>query len=160
MSLTALIALAAAARIVLNRGSNDETPAIRRAINAPFIDYEHGDAHALCEDLAPSVARRFAQNLSRAPTCEERVQRALALSRKGAPTTPSGAPPIDLTSAAIRRQGDRAEVYFNRNSRQIGMALERVGGRWRISTPAGLNPYCNYVAGRRSCNYGLWIGSA
>lgn len=161
----ALVVLAALTATVVLHGSTSSTSAtserraINRAVNVPFIDYEHRDARAVCEDFTPAVASRFGQNVSHAPTCEARVVDALRRSGRGLAYSSSKQPLTPLPVVEIRWRGKHATIYFSRHSNHVDLRLEKIAGRWQISTPAGLSPSCNYVGGHTSCIEALWIGS-
>jgi hypothetical protein len=121
-------------------GATDEPAAITRAVRAPFQDLRRRDARALCEDFTPAVAAKLT---SIEGSCASHVGRLFARSARDAEYVPSRG----LLShgrvevRAIHVHNDRAtadSVGPGRPALVRHWQLARVGGHWRIATPATL----------------------
>jgi hypothetical protein len=121
-------------------GATDEQAAITQAVRAPFQDLRRRDARALCGDFTPAVAAKLT---SIEGSCASHVGELFARGARDAEYVPSqgllthGRVEVraihlhhDLATADSVGPGNPALVRH--------WQLTRVGGRWRISTPAQL----------------------
>jgi hypothetical protein len=118
--------------------------AVARAVLAPFEAIVHRDPGALCADFTPSVAAKLVPGAPAGSTCESGVSEVFA-------ATASAVPPLaDLSVSDVHSQGDQAraslvytQVHGTPNMASVGLdlatvTLERIAGRWLLSTRARL----------------------
>lgn len=121
-------------------GATDEPAAITRAVRAPFQDLRRRDARALCEDFTPAVAAKMT---SIGGSCASDVGLLFARSARDAEYVPARGVLSHgrVEVRAITVHDDRAtadSVGPGKPALVRHWRLDRVGGRWRIATPATL----------------------
>jgi hypothetical protein len=118
--------------------------AVTRAALAPFGAFVGRDAGALCADFTPSVSAELVPDAPAGSTCEAAVGELLA-------STAPQEPPLATPSVSdVHWQGDHAQASLtlttehgtpNMLSTELQTAsvtLERIAGRWLLSTRARL----------------------
>lgn len=162
---TGVVIAAVAMAAVSVHGPASQRHAITRAIDAPFANFERGEARALCSDFIPSISADFARAVP-GRSCNERVARVFRFSSTAGKPSPRqlaaiGKPagwPIHLTAVSV--SGDHARgTSMGPNGKTLHWRLTKLAGQWRLATPATLEASqpCDGERPTGSCVYGVWF---
>jgi hypothetical protein len=126
---------------------------ITAAARAPYIALAHRDARALCSDFTLAGSRQLARKVSHRASCQARVAEAFAVSAPFEPSPPAGTLG-NLKVAGISRHGNHAgaSLFYGKteqSSQGIRLALEKINGRWRVSTQLRLVLFQACIVSRR-----------
>lgn len=121
---------------IASHGVMSEQAEVRHAALAPFVAVEHRRATLLCDDFTIAAARHLARSYSNSASCPVRVRAVFALaSSEPRSHTSVGAAAETVGDIAVDGRRATATMRFRAApavARHI--ALEDVGGRWRVST--------------------------
>lgn len=156
MSRWRLIGLPAVALVLLAVKSSAGVNAreeITAAVRAPYIALAHRDARALCSDFTLAASRQLARQVSHRASCQARVAEAFAASAPFEPSPRAGTLG-NLKVAHISRHGNHAGANLfdgktEQTSQGIRLALEKINGRWRVSTQPRLVLFEACIVARR-----------
>src|ERR1019366_1190112 len=141
MSRWRLVGLPAVALVLLvvksSAGVNTREE-ITAAARAPYIAFARRDARVLCSDFTLAASRQLARKVSHRASCQARVAEAFAASAPFEPSPRAGTA-ANLKVAGISRHGNDAgatlvEGKTEQSSQGLRLALEKINGRWRVST--------------------------